>query len=238
MPMICEIAGCGKAAVAKGLCDMHRKRYARHKDLDAARPATWGKGEAHPLYVRWGSMRRSARLSGGHDLAWDDFWTFVRDVGEPPSPTARLYRLSERHPYGPGNVTWRERVSEKGSGKTREERNAYAREYSRQRPLERKRGYLKRHYGVTLEWYDATLEAQGGVCAVCEGEERKRHNLTGETMLLAVDHDHATGTVRGLLCSQCNHGLGNFKDDPALLRAAIAYLETHPKPQSSPPSDP
>lgn len=79
-------------------------------------------------------------------------------------------------------------------------------------------GYLKRIYGITIKEYYKMLEDQGGGCAVCgktPGENGRR---------LAVDHDHETGEVRGLLCSSCNTGLGNFKDDPQLLESAMYYL--------------
>lgn|ERR1017187_2030996 len=77
-----------------------------------------------------------------------------------------------------------------------------------------------RLYGLTLVDYDELLESQGGVCAIC-GTEEGGH---GRTDHFVVDHDHATNNVRGLLCHTCNIGLGGFKDDPALLRAAIRYL--------------
>ncbi len=67
--------------------------------------------------------------------------------------------------------------------------------------------------------------AQGGVCAICEQPETAQRS--GRAKWLAVDHDHGTGAVRGLLCSNCNPMLGYAKDDPALLRAAASYLESH-----------
>ena len=65
-------------------------------------------------------------------------------------------------------------------------------------------------------------KAQDGKCAICGVREayapRKR---------LAVDHDHRTGAIRGLLCGNCNAGLGQFKDNPELLAAAVRYLQEH-----------
>lgn len=71
-------------------------------------------------------------------------------------------------------------------------------------------------YGVTPEAFSAMLDAQGGCCAICTGAMPNPH----------IDHDHATGKVRGLLCKLCNAGLGQFKDDVARLSQAITYLNT------------
>jgi Recombination endonuclease VII len=73
---------------------------------------------------------------------------------------------------------------------------------------------LKQLYGLSLQDYDAMLRAQNGVCAIC-----KRNSKTK----LCVDHDHGINVVRGLLCHNCNHGLGCFRDDPRRIAAAIAY---------------
>lgn len=81
---------------------------------------------------------------------------------------------------------------------------------------------LKHKYGLTPADYARMLEEQGGVCAICGGEPQ-----TNGKARFNVDHCHATGRVRSLLCFPCNSGIGRFKDDPELLRKAIAYLERH-----------
>lgn len=72
-------------------------------------------------------------------------------------------------------------------------------------------------YGLTVVELNELL-AQHAVCAICAtdawGEKGPQ-----------VDHNHATGAVRGILCTSCNNGLGRFKDDPTLLRAAADYLD-------------
>ena len=78
---------------------------------------------------------------------------------------------------------------------------------------------LARKFGLSLADYEALLEAQGGLCAIC-----RCPCPTGKR--LAVDYDHETGAVRGLLCAACNRGIGMFSDDPDRLRAALTYLET------------
>lgn len=81
---------------------------------------------------------------------------------------------------------------------------------------------LQRAYGITYDQYQLQLERQGGVCAICKEPER----ITGRT--LAVDHCHETGAVRGLLCAMCNTGIGKLRDDPAIVRSALSYLENPP----------
>jgi hypothetical protein len=78
---------------------------------------------------------------------------------------------------------------------------------------------LSNRYGMTMEEYRERVDAQGGRCAIC-GDEPEGDRLH-------VDHSHATGAVRDLLCRPCNHALGNAKDDPARLLAMLAYLERH-----------
>lgn len=97
---------------------------------------------------------------------------------------------------------------------------------------ERNRGYSRskklRRYGLTIEQYEAMFAAQGGVCAICRLPERNRqpHRKDGKWVdPLAIDHDHATGKVRGLLCMLCNTAIGKFGDDPVMLRQAADYLE-------------
>jgi hypothetical protein len=73
----------------------------------------------------------------------------------------------------------------------------------------------EREYGITHAEYVAILERQGGVCAICAGTTQRA---------LSLDHDHATGQTRGLLCDRCNPMLGYARDDIAILEAAITYL--------------
>jgi len=76
--------------------------------------------------------------------------------------------------------------------------------------------HLQKRYGITAAEADAMLEAQGGMCAICEVEPA-----------VHVDHDHVSGRVRGMLCFNCNGGLGNFRDDPLFLYAAAEYVAYH-----------
>lgn len=86
--------------------------------------------------------------------------------------------------------------------------------------VKQRRSDLKRWYGLTEEDLAALLVNQNGGCAICGA-------LEGPGIRLVVDHCHAIGTVRGLLCDPCNTALGCFKDDVSRLRRAAAYLQDH-----------
>lgn len=78
-------------------------------------------------------------------------------------------------------------------------------------------------FGLLPLQYQEMLAAQGNVCAICERPERST-DKKGRVKALAVDHDHETGAVRGLLCANCNKGIGNLGDNVDTLIAAAAYL--------------
>jgi hypothetical protein len=87
------------------------------------------------------------------------------------------------------------------------------------------RDRIKYHYGIELHEFKKMLEDQNGRCAICEKPERAMVN--GKVKPLSVDHNHATGKVRELLCSHCNHALGHMCESPELLEKAAAYLRKH-----------
>lgn len=80
--------------------------------------------------------------------------------------------------------------------------------------------WLKKKYGLTLEQYDQMLSDQGGGCAICGGKESRGYQVN-----FHVDHDHATGAVRGLLCAPCNTAIGLLQDDHEVVLRAALYLD-------------
>lgn len=83
------------------------------------------------------------------------------------------------------------------------------------------RARVAKVYGIPADAYDRLYEAQDGLCAICR-------RATGKTRRLSVDHDHATGKVRGLLCRVCNDLLGHARDDVEFFARAIRYLYDPP----------
>jgi len=84
-------------------------------------------------------------------------------------------------------------------------------------------GERKRRFGITPEQYAEMFQSQNGVCAICNQPETATR--LGKVKALAVDHCHKSGAIRGLLCADCNTGIGKLKDDPEVLRSAARYLE-------------
>lgn len=119
--------------------------------------------------------------------------------------------------------------------KTREGKNAYLRAYRKATPDLEKARSLRADFGISLEDYNEMVTAQGGVCAICKNPETHKRN--GKLKALAVDHHHGTGKIRGLLCSDCNTGIGKLKDSPEILIAAAEYIRKHSTEVNDPSSN-
>lgn len=97
----------------------------------------------------------------------------------------------------------------------------YAREWARQNPDKIKNYKLIKEFGITLEQYNNMFREQQGCCVVC-GKHQSELKLS-----LAVDHNHASGNIRQLLCNHCNLILGLVRDSVPLLKEFIKYVEKH-----------
>lgn len=83
------------------------------------------------------------------------------------------------------------------------------------------------HFGLTPDEYDALVAKQGGLCGICGdplGSYDEPSHADAQSYRPHVDHDHATGAVRGILCGPCNRGLGFMRDSVAVLERAVEYL--------------
>lgn len=120
-----------------------------------------------------------------------------------------------------------DRLKKKKAEQARLENIIYQRKLRSEYPDYMRNATLKKNYGITLERYDQMYTEQDGKCAICGNPETIMDNKAGRLRRLAVDHDHDTGAVRRLLCTGCNQGIGNLKEDPTIMQAALDYLRRH-----------
>lgn len=237
--MACVTRGCGNEKVlARGLCQPCYYRLRRNGSVERKYAINTGvcsvegcgkpwfaknlcahhyEKQQHPLASMWRTLR--SRYPRQYPTSWDRMEAFLADIGERPSPKHQLRRVLASAPYSAANVKWVAPIGINRSRYTPDQAASYDRAWN-----------LDRKYGMTIGQYQTMLAEQGGVCACCKKAETHMHKKSGKLKDLAVDHDHASGRVRGLLCFNCNQGIGRLQDDPALLRAAAAYLERHQAP--------
>jgi len=114
------------------------------------------------------------------------------------------------------------RASERKSYlRNRKQRLAYQKKYAKLNPEKALVIQLRSKYGITLDAFNEKLIQQRHACAVCKKNPPNKHQR------LHIDHDHNTGNIRGLLCSQCNTAIGLAKENPTILRSLAEYLERH-----------
>lgn len=195
---LCSIAGCDQPLTARGWCHFHYYRW-----------------------KRWGDPEVQGRLSLCAQC--DSKWLYTAKGSQPPSlcpPCQRRFGCCQmckeilpleefykdiRRPHGVG-----------GRCKRCSSRYSKLRNTAPRTAEQAERNRLKTRYGITPEQKQEMFEAQGGRCAIC-----------GQSEKLVVDHCHRKGSVRKLLCSGCNKGLGCFQDDLELLIKAVRYLTEH-----------
>jgi Recombination endonuclease VII len=192
---------------------------------DACAKAAFAKGMCqlhyeqaqHPINHSWRITR--SRHPGQYPAEWDRFDAFLSDVGERPGPKHQLRRIDHTKPWAADNIEWLEPIVVLDCYSP-EDRSAYERAWR-----------FKTKFGITTADYDQMFAAQSGLCAICDKPPTKVSRGNRKATDLAVDHDHDTGVVRGLLCASCNTVLGLLGDDTDRLQAAIGYLEKHKRPK-------
>ena len=127
----------------------------------------------------------------------------------------RIEFLRDSGTVGPGKFDHR----------TAEGRSAYLKAVRKEMPERYKEQDLKKNFGIDLAQYQAKFVEQKGVCAICSKPETAMRN--GKVKWLAVDHNHTTEEVRGLLCTCCNTALGKFEENIEVMESAIKYLKKY-----------
>lgn len=215
---MCTVPGCTdhQKTLKSGLCERHLFRFSRHGTVEQPRNADWGARESHPLYQSYQWHRRKPH---GICQEWaNDFWLFVGVVGERPDKHT-LRKIDASKPLGPDNWYWKESTPGKDAA-------AWQRAWRNRNPEKVKNAELKKMFGITLQEYQRMSETQNHRCAIC-GDLETAVDKHGVPRRMPVDHCHATGKIRQLLCSACNKALGGFRDRPDLLRRAAEYVEKH-----------
>ncbi len=164
---------------------------------------------------------RSISLDKKDHMAQRIAWIIM--TGDVPSGRVRF------KDGNPTNLKWANLVLAKAitgyDTSTPEGRSGYQKAYRASNPKREKERALQDSFGITLREYEDMLIAQKGCCAICNQRETAKRK--GKDVALCVDHCHKTGGVRGLLCTACNQGLGQFKDNQVSLSSAISYLAKH-----------
>lgn len=96
----------------------------------------------------------------------------------------------------------------------------------KQNPANRWKNTLAYKYGITPLQYETRVREQNNLCAAC-GKPEVRKTATGAVKRLSIDHNHATQTLRELLCDRCNVTIGRVKENAETLRRMAAYIEKH-----------
>lgn len=167
----------------------------------------------------WRGQRTAWRfLHRSHEVhEWASFEEFCADVNDVPSMRYAMVPVDVTEPIGPGNFRWAfpadaSRQTPEGRVVHNLTRRVVNRDHQRNK-------HIMKNYGITFAEEQQLRNEQMDVCAICDngfGDEAP-----------AVDHDHVTERVRGLLCKQCNFAMGQFHDNSRLLRRAAEFLERH-----------
>lgn len=170
--------------------------------------------------------RSTIRASGGH-VGWSDYDEFISSLGDySVDARSHIVAVDASKQVGPCNFMvvsrdFRGKVDYKTSDGKREANRAWR----KANPGAVKQSELRKSFGLTLDDYSAMMSDQAGVCAICKEHETATRG--GKLLSMAVDHDHKTGAIRGLLCMNCNKAIGLLKENPTLFERARAYLEHH-----------
>ncbi len=234
----CSQEGCEKPHYAHGLCAMHYERVRRHGDVNAG-PETRRKYAPGALCSVPGCERprKTKTFCQMHYLRYLN----TGDAGSPEPAPLGWGRLRGR-PQSAEHIAKRTAAARHTlAASTRECKECAAgftpesggqaycstRCYDKVARRKRAKHEKSRRVKIPPALRAALLGEHDGSCWICGRSDRP----------LAIDHCHITLTIRGMLCTGCNRALGGFRDDPEILRAAIAYLEAH-DPASAPSLSP
>lgn len=167
----------------------------------------------------WKHLQRSEQ-----ETSWPSFEEFCADIVEIPQSRYALSPVDVALPIGPGNFRWALPIdAEHNSSK---DLSGYMKAVRKHNSDVYRAKHLKKEYGADVAYERRLLVEQAGLCAICAKPEELSRN-SKSSRRLSLDHDHTTGALRGLLCGNCNLGVGYLCDDPDVMRKAAAYTERY-----------
>jgi len=167
------------------------------------------------MKLKLGTVREDGLVFGGYSKKCQngEWWITQEHYEE----RKQMFRESKRREY----LKNKDKILKRSKDwyyKNREDHLKSRREKYKENPEKHKALNLEIKYGISLDEYNQMLLKQNEVCAICNMNCKSGRSL-------AVDHCHKTGKIRGLLCSNCNNGIGRFNDSIELLKESIKYLE-------------
>ena len=226
--MLCKEENCERTVHSKGLCQNHyRQAQRRERGLKKPGPKPQPNAVPHQRLdpaekERRKQERRAAQTHCANNHEFTPQNTTVLGTGQ---KLCKICTRDSQQKYRGRTVDTVTPVGPRNADKTHCARNHSYEEHGFSK-VDGSRGCrrcvkasrIAKSYGLSLDQFEAELEKQNWCCLICSGpfeSEPEAH----------IDHCHASGAYRGLLCNNCNQGLGRFFDRPDLLRAAAEYLE-------------
>lgn len=170
----CKVENCTNRAVAKGLCDKHRKRQERHGHLEQTRSSDWGQRTSHPLYKMWHGMIRRCHDPKSKSFVdygsrgivvcdqWrNDFWSFLHDMGPRPSTAHTVGRINNDGNYSPQNCEWQTPTQQARNRRTSVLTEDLAREIKRRAAMGERAADIAKAMGIQ---YDHVRNVIVGIC--------------------------------------------------------------------------
>lgn len=217
---MCAVDGCLRSPKRPGgrYCSMHTERLRRNGEVGPAE-SRW-ESAAVAVCAAPGCDRKPRSMAAEYCRMHDERWRRHGSLDKPKHHALiDEKRCSECGYQGPDFYSY---LKSKCIPCYRAYQRAYDRRYKERRGYSKTLEWsLRKRYGISLDDYRVLLEAQGGVCAICEMPPEAGYTR------LHVDHCHETGAVRGLLCSGCNRALGFLSDNPRNAERAAMYLDAH-----------
>jgi hypothetical protein len=196
----CAVEDCNESHRANTYCDKHNQKFKKYGD---------------PLGEHSNETKRKERLERQHELSLDGL--------------RECFDCKKALPFDSFNSNkgnWDgSDLSAYCKSCAKKRINTYRKNFPWIVQYKKWTWYIRDNYNITTDDYCRMWKEQDGCCKICKGWYKGKTNGGSECLTFCIDHCHDTGKIRGLLCRDCNTGLGHFNDDIKRLEGAIDYLK-------------